>query len=141
MRDKAEVERDTRSLELVEQRLREKAEIYNNFVQGGQLDHKQLEKVRHFCGKVLTRHQAGYLVDFEQKNWDQPDPQLTTHEFNHPDMERERARQEWLQQVREREEEDDKERERRTRQRTILNQIIHETQEGRANVSKVAEER
>lgn len=45
MKDKVEAEKDQKSLELVEQRLKEKAEVYNNFVKGEHLDPRQLEKV------------------------------------------------------------------------------------------------
>lgn len=62
MKDKVEQEKDHKSLELVEQRLREKAEVYNNFVQGGSLDHKQLEKVCFSLKIHLTIRQGIWLI-------------------------------------------------------------------------------
>eukprot|EP01126_Amoeba_proteus_P057288 TRINITY_DN7282_c0_g1_i4.p1 TRINITY_DN7282_c0_g1~~TRINITY_DN7282_c0_g1_i4.p1 ORF type:complete len:193 (-),score=55.00 TRINITY_DN7282_c0_g1_i4:529-1107(-) len=72
MKDKAEAEREDalKSLHVVEQRLAEKVTMYNDFVQGKSLDVAELNK-------------GGYLVDFEQKRWDQP---ANEPELIHPDM-------------------------------------------------------
>eukprot|EP01126_Amoeba_proteus_P057286 TRINITY_DN7282_c0_g1_i1.p1 TRINITY_DN7282_c0_g1~~TRINITY_DN7282_c0_g1_i1.p1 ORF type:complete len:149 (-),score=49.65 TRINITY_DN7282_c0_g1_i1:438-827(-) len=127
MKDKAEAEREDalKSLHVVEQRLAEKVTMYNDFVQGKSLDVAELNK-------------GGYLVDFEQKRWDQP---ANEPELIHPDMERERMRREWERLAREREAEDLREREKRARDRMLLNQIVQETQEGREQISKLSEER
>jgi len=116
-----------KTLQDVESRLKEKQLIYDQFIAGNTLlNPEELSKSRDF------------LVDFEQKSWDQDNERK---EFYHPDMEREEERMRWEAMARATLEEEEKDAQIRHEKRILLNQIIEETKEGRDKVSSLQEQR
>uniref|UniRef100_A0A6B2LMR4 Uncharacterized protein n=1 Tax=Arcella intermedia TaxID=1963864 RepID=A0A6B2LMR4_9EUKA len=105
--------------------MKEKADLYEQFVKGGNLDPKELEK-------------KGFLVDFEQKNWDDQEPEENNN-FFHEDIERENQRLRWEKETKEAIEQEEKMKEKKREERIALNLIIVESQKGREKLLQAQE--